>query len=95
MIGISDKTTISKLSLEWFEAEELGKIRMPHLETDEKVICCYDLGLKEKFIICETLEDMQELFTIYTEGKAIRINWYIDKSRFSAAAVMIRNIIDP
>jgi hypothetical protein len=51
--------------------------QMPFLRGDDKVICGYNQGLGERMIVCESLEDMQELFDKYAQGYALQISWYI------------------
>ena len=51
----------------------------PMLGENESVICGYDQGLGEQLIVCENLEDMQQLYSRYAKGFALRINWYTGK----------------
>ena len=52
--------------------------QMPRLPSaTHKVICGYDQGLGERMIVCESLEEMQQLYDAYARGSALRINWYI------------------
>lgn len=51
----------------------------PTLGKDESVICGYDQGLGERLIVCENLEDMQQLYDSYAQGCALQINWYTGK----------------
>lgn len=72
---------------EIFGADQLRSIpgisgrptRMPSLEEGESVICGYDQGLGERMIVCESVEDMQQLFDAYAGGGALRIAWYAGK----------------
>ena len=51
---------------------------MPELPSaNHRVICGYNQGLGEHIIVCESLEDMQELYDAYYHGGAISIRWYI------------------
>ncbi len=51
--------------------------KMPSLPSkDHRVICGYDQGLGERLFVCESLEDMQELYDAYYGGLALRIHWY-------------------
>ena len=50
--------------------------RMPSLPQGHDVICGYDQGLGERMIVCESLEDMQQLYDSYARGGALRICWY-------------------
>lgn len=49
---------------------------MPRVPTGHNVICGYDQGLGERMIVCESLEDMQQLYDAYARGGALQINWY-------------------
>lgn len=49
---------------------------MPSISGNEKVICGYDQGLGERIIVCENLQDMQELYDAYARGGALNISWY-------------------
>lgn len=49
---------------------------MPHLGGQEMVIAGYDQGLGERMIVCESLEDMQQLYDNYARGYALTLNWY-------------------
>jgi len=52
--------------------------RMPSLPSAEhKVICGYDQGLGERLFVCESIEDLQQLYDAYAQGGALVINWYI------------------
>lgn len=50
----------------------------PRLQKDEKVIAGYDQGLGERMIVCDSLEEMQELYDLYARGSALRIKFYAD-----------------
>lgn len=52
--------------------------KMPDLDEkkQEKVIAGYDQGLGERIIVCETLEEMQQLHDKYAAGWALNLNWY-------------------
>jgi hypothetical protein len=50
--------------------------QMPSLPQGHDVICGYDQGLGERMIVCESLEDMQQLYDSYARGYALRIYWY-------------------
>ena len=51
---------------------------MPLIENSgDKVICGYDQGLGERIIVCESLEDMWELYDSYAQGCALQIHWYL------------------
>lgn len=52
-------------------------VAMPVLRGQEKVMAGYDQGLGERMIVCESLEDMQELYDAYAKGYALHLNWYI------------------
>lgn len=49
---------------------------MPLLKGEEMVIAGYDQGLGERLIVCESLEDMQELWDNYAQGYALKLHWY-------------------
>jgi len=49
---------------------------MPTLFGKEMVVCGYDQGLGERMIVCENLQDMQELYDAYARGGALNIHWY-------------------
>ena len=49
---------------------------MPIVPSGHEVVCGYDQGLGERMIVCETLEEMQELYDAYARGGALRIYWY-------------------
>lgn len=51
----------------------------PILQEDTFVVCGYDQGLGERIIICESLEDMQQLYATYARGSALSIKWYTAK----------------
>lgn len=44
---------------------------------EDPIICGYDQGLGERMIVCETLDDMQQLYDAYARGGAVRIQWYV------------------
>lgn len=50
--------------------------RLPFLKKDESVIAGFDQGLGERILVCETLEDMQQIYDAYARGFALRLNWY-------------------
>lgn len=49
---------------------------MPPLGLNEDIVCGYDQGLGERMIVCESLDDMQELYDNYARGGALNIHWY-------------------
>lgn len=49
---------------------------MPTVPEGHSVICGFDQGLGERMFVCETLEDMKELYSKYSMGYALRIHWY-------------------
>ncbi len=50
--------------------------RMPTLGSQEMVIAGYNQGLGEWMFVCESLEDMTELWDSYASGGALTLNWY-------------------
>lgn len=48
----------------------------PKLRDGDSLVCGYDQGLGERLIVCESLEDMQQLYNAYASGGALRIRWY-------------------
>lgn len=55
-----------------FGDQEIAKLRIfgepsqfPRLPEGHNLICGYDQGLGERMIVCETLEDMKELYQKY------------------------------
>lgn len=50
--------------------------KLPFLHGNEKVICGFDQGLGEVLYVCDTLEDMQQLYDAYAKGMALSIYWY-------------------
>lgn len=48
----------------------------PVLKDGKSLVCGYDQGLGERLIVCDSLEDMQELYDAYAAGGALRIKWY-------------------
>ncbi len=42
-----------------------------------KKICGYNQGLGERLFVCETLDDMCELYDGYARGGALEIQWYL------------------
>ena len=50
--------------------------RLPIVPKGSAVICGYDQGLGERLFVCESLEDMQQLYNSYTRGGALNIKWY-------------------
>jgi hypothetical protein len=50
--------------------------QMPSLPQGHDVICGYDQGLGERMFVCESLEDMQQLYDSYARGYALYIYWY-------------------
>lgn len=50
--------------------------QVPILTGHYQVICGYDQGLGERLFVCESLEDMQELYDACARGGALQINWY-------------------
>jgi len=76
MINLGNKDEI-------FGAEHLQPLEidgrptsMPPLRGDEAVICGYNQGLDEQMLVCENLQDMQELYDAYALGGALNIHWY-------------------
>jgi hypothetical protein len=53
--------------------------RMPFVPDGQRVICGYNEGEGERVYICETLEDMQELYDYCVKNKISQINWYLGK----------------
>ena len=51
-------------------------ISIPHTTVDSVVICGFDRGIYVIMYVCESLEDMQELFDSYAKGMAVNIRWY-------------------
>jgi hypothetical protein len=51
-------------------------IRMPEVPQGHKVICGFDQGLGERMIVCESLDEMQQLWDAYAKGFALHIHWY-------------------
>ena len=51
-------------------------MQMPSFDDDKKLICGYDQGLGERMIVCEGIEDAQELYDAYARGGALHIHWY-------------------
>lgn len=51
--------------------------QMPPFDNDKKLICGYDQGLGERMIVCEDIEDAQELYDAYARGGAVDIHWYV------------------
>ena len=49
---------------------------LPCVPADHKVICGYDQGLGEQMFVCESVEDMQQLYDAYASGGALKIHWY-------------------
>lgn len=62
--------------------------RMPITTRDELVICGFDQGLGEKLLVCESLEDMQELFDKFNQGYALRIAWY--RGELTSTVIWVR-----
>lgn len=52
--------------------------KMPYLDEkkQEKVIAGYDQGLGERMIVCDTIEEMQQLHDNYAAGWALTLKWY-------------------
>ncbi len=48
----------------------------PRLQEGDSLICGYDQGLGERLIVCESLEEMQQLYEAYAAGWALHIKWY-------------------
>lgn len=48
----------------------------PLLAAGHKVIAGYDQGLGERMIVCDSLEEMQEVYDNYAKGGALRLQWY-------------------
>jgi hypothetical protein len=40
------------------------------------VLCGYDQGLGERLFVCQSEEDIQELYAGYRRGSALDITWY-------------------
>ncbi len=53
---------------------------MPRVGENEVVLCGYNQGLGERMIVCESLQDMQELYDAYAGGGALNILWYRGKT---------------
>jgi hypothetical protein len=49
---------------------------MPRIPQNHSVLCGYDQGLGENIYVCESLEDMQQLYDAYAQGGALTIRWY-------------------
>lgn len=59
------------------QVDSLGRpTRFPVLLGDDKLVAGYDQGLGERMIVCESLEDMQQLWDSYAAGWALNLNWY-------------------
>ena len=50
--------------------------QLPTTPEESKVLCEFNQGLGERIIVCNTLEEMQELYDAYATGGALRIKWY-------------------
>ena len=54
--------------------------RMPRAPTGKKIIAGFALSTTspafERMLVCETLEDMQEIFDAYARGGAMALYWY-------------------
>ncbi len=50
--------------------------QLPYVPEGSKVICGYDQGLGERLFVCESVEDMQQLYDSYARGGALTIKWY-------------------
>jgi hypothetical protein len=50
--------------------------KMPVVPEGHSVVCGYDLGLGERMIVCDSLEEMQKLYDMYAQGFALNIVWY-------------------
>jgi hypothetical protein len=70
---------LREIELDGFQADKQGKpIRLPQIKANEKVIAALDLSVYAELFICNSLEDMQEVFSWwYDEGRAFRVRWYI------------------
>lgn len=51
--------------------------QMPRLGKGDAVIAGFDQGLGERMIVCDNLEDMQQLFDAYARGGALQLTWYL------------------
>ena len=49
---------------------------MPQKPYGHKMVCGLDMGVYEIIYVCDSLEDMQELYDRYARGEASRICWY-------------------
>ena len=49
---------------------------LPELSGDEMLIAGTDRGLGEVLIVCESLEDAQEIYDSYARGLLLSIRWY-------------------
>lgn len=56
-------------------------VSMPTLEEGEVLVCEFIRNLElpsfNKVYICETVEDIQQLFDICARGGAMLLNWYV------------------
>jgi len=50
--------------------------KTPEIPEGHSVICGYNQGLGERLIVCETLEDMKQIWGMYAKGFAVAIAWY-------------------
>ena len=74
---ISGAELLQPLTLGFSDKDLSGRpTRMPSVPSGHSVVCGYDQGLGERIIVCESLEDMQQLYDAYAQGGALRICWY-------------------
>lgn len=56
--------------------------KLPNADSEQVLICAYDQwgieeGANAKLIVCESKDDMQKLYTSYSNGLALNISWYL------------------
>jgi hypothetical protein len=51
-------------------------VAMPKVPKGYEVVCGLDDGAGERLFVCESLGDVQTLYSEYAEGRAVSIAWY-------------------
>ena len=67
---------LQPLRLSYGETRDGRPVAMPRVPEGHKLICGLDVRIYEKLYVCETVEDMQQLYDHYAEGMTLSINWY-------------------
>lgn len=54
--------------------------KMPTVPKDRIIVCMYNQGLDDEYIVCETLEQMQHVSDQYFSGMILDMSWYFGRN---------------